>query len=266
MTDAATGRDDRYISVAHDGPIVTITIERPDVLNALHRAAHFEMQRAFDAYAADPALRVAIVTGGGERAFCVGTDLKSLAQTGPYEYPPGGFAGITTRFDLWKPVIAAVNGLALGGGVEIVAACDLAVASEHAEFALAEPLVGLAALGGGALQRLARQLPMKEAMGLVLTAKRISADEARRIGLINEVAPRGRALARAHEIARDLLACAPLALEASKQVMLQSLAEPDLERAMRRTYSAAERMLASEDAKEGPRAFAEKRKPRWQGR
>ena len=258
--------DNLYCKLDRDGPILTITIERPDVLNALHQPAHFELDRAFDEYAADPTLRVAIVTAVGDRAFCVGTDLKSLAKTGPYDYPRGGFGGITTRFDLWKPVIAAVNGLCLGGGVEIVAACDLAIASEHAEFALAEPLVGLAALGGGALQRLARQLPMKEAMWLVLTAKRIGAHEARRIGLINEVAPRGQALERARALACEMLACAPLALEASKQVMLQSVAEPDLEAAMKKRYPAAERLLASEDAREGPRAFAEKRKPVWQGR
>jgi enoyl-CoA hydratase/carnithine racemase len=256
----------QYIRTERDGAIVTITIERPEVLNALHQAAHFELQRAFDDYAGDPALSVAIITGVGERAFCVGTDLKSLAKTGPYEYPPGGFAGITTRFDLWKPVIAAVNGLALGGGVEIVAACDLAIASEHAEFALAEPLVGLAALGGGALQRLARDLPMKDAMWLVLTAKRISAPEARRLSLINDVVPRGTVLERARALANDLLACAPLALRASKQVMLQSLDEPDLASAMRRKYPEAERMLASDDAREGPKAFAEKRTPQWKGR
>jgi crotonobetainyl-CoA hydratase len=255
-----------FCSVERDGPILTITIERPDVLNSLHQAAHFELNRAFDGYRDDDSLRVAIVTAAGERAFCVGTDLKSLAKTGPYEYPAGGFGGITTRFDLWKPVIAAVNGLALGGGVEVVAACDLAIASEHAEFALAEPLVGLAALGGGALQRLARDMPMKEAMWLVLTAKRIDAHEARRIGLINQVVARGHALEAAKALARDLLACAPLALAASKQVMLQSLAEPDLEAAMKKRYPAAERMLASEDAREGPRAFAEKRKPVWKGR
>ena len=255
-----------HIRVDVDEGVVTITLDRPQVLNALHLPAHVELSRAFDAYADDPALRVAIVTGSGERAFCVGTDLKSLAQTGPYDYPRGGFAGITKRFDLWKPVIAAVNGLCLGGGVEIVAACDLAIASEHAEFALPEPLVGLAALGGGALQRLARQMPMKDAMALVLTGKRISAEEARRVSLVNEVVPRGEPLARAKAIARDMLACAPLALQASKQVMLESLAEPGLEAAMRRSYSAAERMLASDDAKEGPLAFAEKRKPRWTGR
>lgn len=246
--------------------ILTITIDRPEVLNSLHQDAHFELARAFDLYAAEPALRVAIITGVGDRAFCVGTDLKSLAITGEYEYPPSGFAGITKRFDLWKPVIAAVNGLCLGGGVEIVSACDLAVTSDHAEFALPEPRVGLAALGGGALQRLARQMPMKDAMWLVLTAKRIPADEARRISLVNEVVPRGTALDRAKAIARDMLACAPLALEASKQVMLQSVTEPDLEAAMRKTYPAAERMLASEDAREGPRAFAEKREPQWRAR
>ena len=256
----------RYIRFERDGPILTLTLDRPEVLNALHLEAHVELSRAFDAYAANPELRVAIVTGAGERAFCVGTDLKSLAVTGDYEYPRGGFGGLTKRFDLWKPVIAAVNGLCLGGGVEILAACDLAIASEHAEFGLPEPRVGLAALGGGALQRLARQMPMKDAMWLVLTGKRIPAAEALRVSLINEIVPRGTALARAQQIAREMLECAPLALEASKQVLLQSGAEPDLAAAMRRVYPAAERMLSSADAKEGPRAFAEKRKPRWLGR
>jgi enoyl-CoA hydratase/carnithine racemase len=256
----------KHLRMDRDDAILTITIDRPEVLNALHLPAHVELDRAFDLYAADPALRVAIITGTGERAFCVGTDLKSLVVTGDYDYPRGGFAGITKRFDLWKPVIAAVNGLCLGGGVEIIAACDLAIASDHAEFALPEPRVGLAALGGGALQRLARQMPMKDAMWLVLTAKRIPASEARRLSLVNEVVPRGTALDRAKAIARDMLECAPLALEASKQVLLQSAAEPDLAAAMRKHYPAAARMLASEDAREGPRAFAEKRKPRWRGR
>jgi crotonobetainyl-CoA hydratase len=266
MSEVSTEHASRFIRCERDGAVLTITIDRPEVLNALHLEAHVELARAFDLYAAASELRVAIITGAGERAFCVGTDLKALAKTGDYEYPRGGFAGITKRFDLWKPVIAAVNGLCLGGGVEIVAACDLAVAAEHAEFALPEPRVGLAALGGGALQRLARQMPMKDAMWLALTAKRIPADEARRISLVNEVVRKGEALARAKAIAQEMLACAPLALEASKQVVLQSACEPDLESAMRRRYPAAERMLASEDAREGPRAFAEKRKPQWRGR
>ena len=256
----------RFCRLDRAGHVLTITIDRPEALNALHLDAHVELSRAFDLYAADPELRVAVITGAGDRAFCVGTDLKSLAQTGSYEYPYGGFAGITKRFDLFKPVIAAVNGLCLGGGVEILAACDLAVAAEHAQFGLPEPRVGLAALGGGALQRLARTLPMKEAMGLVLTARRMGAAEAQRIGLVNDVVPMAELAARTRALVDELLACAPLALEASKQVMMQSLDEPGLEAAMNRRYPAAERMLASEDAKEGPRAFAEKRKPRWQGR
>src|SRR5690349_341832 len=212
----------RYIRVDCDDRVLTITIDRPDVLNALHLDAHVELSRAFDIYAGDASLRVAIITGSGDRAFCVGTDLKSLAKTGEYDYPSGGFAGITRRFDLWKPVIAAVNGLCLGGGVEIVAACDLAIAEEHAQFGLPEPRVGLAALGGGALQRLARQMPMKHAMGLVLTGRRIDAEHAASIGLVNEVVARGDSLSRARALAQDILACAPLALQASKQVMLQS--------------------------------------------
>jgi len=254
-----------YCSVACDGGLLVITLQRPEVLNALHLAAHVELSRIFDAYAADAALRVAIVTGAGERAFCVGTDLKSLARTGNYDYPRGGFAGITKRFDLWKPVIAAVNGLCLGGGVEILAACDLAVASEQAQFGLPEPLVGLAALGGGALQRLARQMPMKDAMYLALTGQRIDAAEARRIGLINEVVPQAEVMARARALAQDILACAPLALQATKQAMLMSLAEPNLEKSMHTRYPAEAVMLASQDAIEGPLAFSQKRKPNWTG-
>jgi enoyl-CoA hydratase/carnithine racemase len=255
-----------YCRYEVDGQILTITIDRPEVLNALHPDAHRELADAFDRYAADPQLRVAIITGTGERAFCVGTDVKALAATKRDDKPSTGFAGITHRFDLWKPVIAAVNGLCLGGGVEIVSACDLAIASDHAEFGLSEPLVGLAALGGGALQRLARDIALKDAMYLVMTAKRISAAEARRIGMINEFVPRGKLMAAARALANDILACAPLSIEASKQVMMQSLDEPNFEHAMRRRYPAADRMLTSEDAREGPHAFAEKRKPRWQGR
>ena len=255
----------RHCRYQVDGEILTLTIDRPEVLNALHPEAHAELADAFDRYRDDALLRVAIVSGGEGRAFCVGTDLKALAATGDHRKPATGFGGITRRFDLWKPVIAAVNGLCLGGGAEIVAACDLALAADDAQFALSEPRVGLAALGGGALQRLARQMPMKDAMWLVLTGNRIDAHEARRIGLVNRVVPRAELLARAHELARELLECAPLALEASKQVMLQSLAEPDLQAAMDAHYAAAERMLASDDAREGPLAFAEKRRPRWTG-
>lgn len=246
--------------------VLTITLARPEVLNALHLRAHEALSCVFDAFAADPGLRVAVLTGAGTRAFCVGTDLKSLAQTGPYGYPSGGFGGLTTRFDLPKPVIAAVNGLCLGGGLEIVAACDIAVACEHARFGLPEPRVGLAALGGGGLQRLARQVPVKHLMPLALTGLPIDAAGALRAGLVSEVVGSGGSLARALEIARAICECAPLAVEATRQVILQSVAEPSLSAAMERRYDAAQRMLASEDALEGPAAFAARRPPRWRGR
>ncbi len=251
-----------YCRVERDEGLLVITLDRPEVLNALHLAAHVELSRIFDSFAVDPALRVAIVTGSGERAFCVGTDLKSLAATGNYSYPRGGFA---KRFDLWKPVIAAVNGLCLGGGFEILAACDLAVASEHAQFGLPEPLVGLAALGGSALQRLARQISMKDAMYLALTGQRVDAAEARRIGLVTEVVPQAEVMARARTLAQKILACAPLALQATKQAMLMSFNESNLEKSMQKPYPAEAVMLASRDAIEGPLAFAQKRKPDWMG-
>ncbi|WP_157271381.1 enoyl-CoA hydratase-related protein [Azohydromonas aeria] len=255
----------RHCLYQTEGALLTLTLNRPEVLNAMHPQAHHELADAFDRYAADPQLRVCIVTGAGERAFCVGTDLKALAASGDHTKPSTGFAGITHRFDLWKPIIAAVNGLCLGGGLEIVAACDLAVAAEHAEFGLPEPRVGLAALGGGLLQRLPRQIPMKDAMALVLTGSRIDAQEARRIGLLNDVVPAPMLMECARALAGEILACAPLAVQASKQVMLQSLAHANLAATMHEDYPLAQRMLASEDAKEGPRAFAEKRSPRWIG-
>jgi len=255
----------KHCKVERRDQILTITLNRPEVLNAMNPEAHFELDEVFDLYAADPDMHVAIITGAGDRAFCVGTDLKELARTGDHRKPPGGFCGITTRFNLYKPVIAAVNGLCLGGGTEIVAACDLAIASDRAEFGLPEPRVGLAALGGGALQRLAREMPMKDAMMLVLTGKRINAREAQRISLINDVVPHNALMDAARKLAGDILACAPLAVQASKQVMLQSR-DMALQASMKASYTAARQMLASQDALEGPRAFAEKRQPRWTGR
>jgi crotonobetainyl-CoA hydratase len=257
--------DYRFCRYEVEGPLLVLTIDRPEVLNALHPDGHREMDDALNRYAADPSLRVAIITGSGERAFCVGSDLKAIAATGDHFKPATGFAGITHRFDLWKPTIAAVNGLCLGGGMEILAACDLAISADHAKFALPEPLVGLAALGGGLLQRLPRQVAMKDAMWLVLTAQRVDAEEALRMRLVNQVVPAAQLMDRARAVAQQILACAPLSLQASKQVMLQSLAEADLASTLHENYEMAQRMLTSQDAVEGPRAFAEKRRPVWSG-
>jgi crotonobetainyl-CoA hydratase len=254
-----------HCSYEVDGAVLVLTIQRPQVLNSLHPAAHQELADAFDRYQSDDTLRVAIITGSGDRAFCVGTDLKALALTGDHHKPGTGFGGITHRFDLYKPVIAAVNGLCLGGGMEILAACDLAVAASTASFGLPEAKVGLAALGGGLLQRLPRQIGMKHAMELILTARQINAQRALDIGIINRVVEPGAVMESALQLAHEVLACAPLAIQASKQVVLESLRHADLNGTLHEHYPLAARMLASQDAIEGPKAFAQKRPPQWTG-
>lgn len=254
------------ILVETEGPLLWITINRPEVLNALDPAAHRELHRIFDDFARDPALRVAIITGAGERAFCVGSDIKSRAKTNADDYPPTGYAGLTARFDLDKPVIAAVNGMALGGGAEIILACDLAYAADHAQIGFPEPRVGLAALGGGGLQRLARDLPAKFTMDLALTGRRVSAAKAATMGLINDHVPAAELRAKVRAVAGDIMANAPLAIEATKAVIRDSRANPDLAAAIRHQYPQATRMLTSEDAIEGQAAFIEKRQPNWRYR
>jgi len=163
-----------------------------------------------------------------------------------------------------KPVIAAVNGVAMGGGFEIALACDLVVASERALFALPEPRVGLAALAGG-VHRLPRQIGLKNAMGMLLTGRRVSAEEGQRLGFVNEVVPKGEALAGAKRWAAQILECAPLSVRTSKEAAYKGL-EVGLTEAMSGHYDELRRMVKSEDFIEGPKAFAEKRKPVWQGR
>ncbi|MES2034209.1 MAG: enoyl-CoA hydratase-related protein, partial [Pseudomonadota bacterium] len=173
-----------FIKVDREGPVTIFTLNRPEVMNALHSPMHFELDEAFNAFAADPDQWVGIVTGAGERAFSAGNDLKHQATGGKMGSPPSGFAGLTSRFDLDKPLIAAVNGVAMGGGFEIALACDLIIASDNAVFALPEPKVGLAALAGG-LHRLPRQIGLKQAMGMILTARRVSAVEGKELGFVN---------------------------------------------------------------------------------
>jgi enoyl-CoA hydratase/carnithine racemase len=255
-----------FISVVQEARLTLITINRPDVLNALHPPAHRELATAFDAFQRDSSQWVAIVTGAGERAFCAGNDLKFRVAEGRERMPESGFAGLTARFDLDKPVLAAVNGLAVGGGFELALACDLIVADERAQFALPEVRVGLAALAGG-LHRLPREIGLKAAMGIALTGRRVDAVEARQLGFVNEVAAAGTALDVARCWAGEILRGGPLAVRATKQTILRGLDEPGLSEALnlQGQYPAVSAMYASGDATEGPRAFAEKRVPRWQG-
>ncbi|MBW2397578.1 MAG: enoyl-CoA hydratase/isomerase family protein, partial [Deltaproteobacteria bacterium] len=249
-----------------DGHLTIVTINRPERMNALHPAANRELAEAFDDFANDPDQWVAIITGAGDRAFSAGNDLKHQATGGDMSgQPMSGFAGLTARYDLAKPVIAAVNGVAMGGGFEICLACDLIIAAEGAIFALPEPRVGLAALAGG-LHRLPRQIPLKQALGMILTGRRVPAAEGQQLGFVNEVVPNGEALAGARRWAEMILECAPISVRASKQAVHQGLDITGLETAVSGHYDQIREMIKSEDFIEGPKAFAEKRPPSWKGK
>jgi enoyl-CoA hydratase/carnithine racemase len=254
----------KFSKVERKGPITIVTLSRPEVYNALHTDAHFELQKVFDDFSADPEQWIAVVTGSGDKAFCAGNDLKWQAAGGKRGWDKGGFAGLTARFDCDKPIIAAVNGVAMGGGFETALACDIIIAAENAVFALPEPRVGL--MAGSGVHRLPRIIPQKQALGMILTGRRVSAAEGLTLGFVNEVVPVGEAFAAARRWAEQILECSPMAIRASKQVVYRSLDEPTLAAAMHRTYPAQEANLASQDYIEGPRAFAERRKPNWHNR
>jgi crotonobetainyl-CoA hydratase len=260
------------VHVARNGALYQVTLDRPSA-NAVDAATSRALFVAFRAFNDDPHARVAILTGAGDRFFSAGRELKAAtaaegAQASDSDHGPGGFAGLTEYFALEKPVIAAVNGLAIGGGFELALACDLIVAAENAEFALPEAGLGLVADAGG-VQRLARQIAPNLAMELLLTGRRIDAAEAQRLGLANQVVPLGSLMSAARALATTIAAKAPLSIRAIKALTRagEGLSIEAMFKAMRSgripAYSAA---LASEDAREGPRAFAENRPPMWTGR
>jgi crotonobetainyl-CoA hydratase len=251
------------------GGVLTITIDRPPA-NAIDVPTSLELYQAFCRLRDDEALRVGIVTGAGERFFCAGWDLKAAAagESIDADHGPGGFAGLTEFFDLGKPVIAAVNGLAFGGGFELVLAADLVVAAEHAEFALSEVTLGLVPDAGGAI-RLPKRLPRAIALGYLLTGKRLSVTEASLRGLVNRVVPAGELASTAAELADSICRAAPLAVAAALEIVRET-EDLDVRQAFELLRSGTlpgyQAVLESADAKEGPRAFAERRAPVWRGR
>lgn len=257
--------------VQREGPLTIVTINRPEAMNAFDPRTNAELSAIFDDFAADDEQWVAIIAGAGDKAFSAGNDLKETARRmgrgEPLETPLAGYGGLTSRFDCNKPIIAAVNGLAMGGGFEVALAADIVVAADTAVFALPEPKVGLAALAGGLL-RLPRQIGLKRAMGMILTGRRVSANEGFTMGFVNEVVPAGELMATARRWAEDIIGNSPMSVRASKQVVMRGLNEASLVDAYReqRRYPAVDALFNSRDAREGPLAFAQKRKPRWEGR
>lgn len=252
-----------FSSVAIDGHIMTVTFNRPERRNALHADANHELGAVFDAFERNPDLRLAIVTGEGDKAFSAGADLVTPPTDDKPPVPESGFAGLVSRFNRRKPIIAAVNGIAVGGGFETALACDIIIAADHAAFGLTEPRVGLAALGGG-IQRVVEELGPKRAHALLLTAKRISAEEAAAMGIVAEVVPAAQLMETARRWADEILECSPASIAATKAVV-QSLDGHSVEHSMKDMFHLPEvrSLLTGPDAREGPRAFAEKRKPNW---
>lgn len=260
------------VLLALDGHVATLTIDRPDALNAMDSHAHLALSQLLDDIAANDQVRVVVLTGAGERAFSAGRDLKEVAaEPSMTDEERAALAGrwaatrrLTDRHDFYKPIIARVNGMALGGGFELALACDLIVAADHAQFALPEPRRGLIAMAGG-MHRLPRQLPLKIAMGMLLTGRPLTADAALRHGLVNQVVPLAELDAAVAAWVADILACAPLSVQATKQCAMDGLGRP-LPDALAAVYSLEQQRRASRDSIEGPRAFAARRAPVWEGR
>jgi crotonobetainyl-CoA hydratase len=250
------------ITVEDIGAVRVFTLCKARRRNALSRRESAEMATLIDRFEQDDAARVAILTGQGDRAFCAGGDLSDTDREAAL--PPTGFGGLTSRFDMAKPVIAAVNGLALGGGFELALACDIIVADEGAHFGLPEPSVGLAALAGG-LQRLPRLIGEQAALGLILTADLIDAAEAYRLGLVYRIAPRGEVLREALAVAERIAGHSPAAIRASKQAVQAGLRYASLPHALaaQADLLAVRAMLEGPERREGIRAFREKRRPNW---
>jgi crotonobetainyl-CoA hydratase len=259
------------ITYERDGRLALVTINRPEVYNAINPETSAELHDAFTTFKEDDEAWAAILTGAGEKAFSAGNDLKATAKrdaagSSATPVPRVSFGGITNRFDCPKPLIAAVNGWAMGGGFELALACDIIVASENARFALPEPRVGLVA-GAGGLHWLPRHIPRKIAMGLLLTGGQLDAAEAHRLGLVNEVVPQAKLLETARAWTDRIFECSPISVRVTKECVIGG-ANLSVDDAIDDDVKSGRmaKLYNSQDVKEGPKAFAEKRPPQWTGR
>ncbi|MBW2578016.1 MAG: crotonobetainyl-CoA hydratase [Deltaproteobacteria bacterium] len=256
------------IQIERRGAVMTVTIDRPKA-NAIDGPTSRALGAAFIAYRDDSELRAAIITAAGDRFFSAGWDLNSAEEEAvEVDNGPGGYAGLTELFDLQKPVIAAVNGIAAGGGFELALSCDLVLAAGHAEFLLPEVNIGIVADAGGAI-RLPRRIPYHVAIEMMLTGRRMPATEAHRWGVVNRVVAKSDLLVEANALADEIASKAPLAVAATKEIVnstavLSEQASFELLRSGKLKHY--ERMLKSEDSLEGPKSFIEKRPPVWRGR
>jgi crotonobetainyl-CoA hydratase len=254
------------INIVRDGAVLEVTIDRPKA-NALDRNASRRLNDVFTAFRDDPALRIAIVTGAGERFFCAGWDLKAAAagEKSDEDWGVGGFGGLNYPRNLDKPIISAVNGIACGGGFEVVLGTDIIVMEEHARFAL--PEINVAVLADAGTIKLRRRIPYHVAVEFLMTGRWMDATEAKHWGLANHVVPKGEAMLKAREIARQLVAGPPLLFPAIKQLLRHTEMISEHEAfAVHDALHGVQKVIQSEDLKEGAQAFAQKRTPRWQGR
>lgn len=262
---------DQYekITYAKDGRIALITINRPERMNAIDAQTSHELNAAFVDFRDSDDLWVAILTGAGDRAFSTGNDLIAMSEamagknTGAMDFR-APFGGITRHFECYKPIIAAINGYCLAGGLEISLCCDIRVAAEHAQFGVPEVTRAIIPAAGGT-QRLTRFLPRAIAMELLLTGGRFDAQWALRNGLVNYVVPADQVMAKAREIAEKICENGPLAVRAAKESALRGI-EMSIEDGLKQEGQFSAKVLASEDAREGPLAFAQKRKAEYKGR